>query len=62
MKLTSKQRTKAITKYARRHGYFVTTVRNMTSLLLAAIKERESCYRSLGLRKVKGVMGGVYWE
>ena len=25
-------------------------------------KEREDCYRLLGLTKVKGAMGGTYWE
>ena len=27
-----------------------------------AKKERESVYELLGLTKVKGAMGGVYWE
>lgn len=25
-------------------------------------QEREDCYRSLGLIKCKGAMGGVWWE
>ena len=39
MKLTSKELTKAIASYARRHGYYARTVRGMTSLRLAAISE-----------------------
>ncbi len=39
MKLTSKQLTEACQLYARRHGYYTRTVRTMTSLMLAAIKE-----------------------
>lgn len=27
-----------------------------------AKKERENCYKSLGLVKVKGSLGGTYWE
>lgn len=25
-------------------------------------KERENCYKLLGLKKVRGAMGGTYWE
>jgi len=39
MKLTKKQLTEAIQAYARKHGYYVRTVRGMTSLRIAAISE-----------------------
>lgn len=39
MKLSKKQLTQAVTRYARRHGHYVRTVRTMTSLRLAAIEE-----------------------
>lgn len=48
MKLTSKQLTQAIQRYARRHGFYARTVRTMTSLRLAAIaewKELTQCQR-----------------
>ncbi len=39
MKLTKSELTKAVQKYARRHGHFARTVRTMTCLRLAAIRE-----------------------
>lgn len=39
MKLTKKQLTVAVNKYARRHNHYVSTVRAVTSLRLAAIRE-----------------------
>jgi hypothetical protein len=38
-KLTKSELTKAVRQYARRHGYYARTVRNMTSLRRAAILE-----------------------
>ena len=37
--MTRKQLTQAIQQYARRHGYYARTVRTVTSLRLAAIRE-----------------------
>jgi hypothetical protein len=37
--LTKKERTKAFQRYARKHGFYTRTVRTMTSLRFAAIKE-----------------------
>ena len=37
--LTRKQLTKAIQRYARKHGYYARTVRTVTVLRLAAIRE-----------------------
>jgi hypothetical protein len=42
MKLTKSQITAACQRYARRHGHYTGTVRTMTVLLLAAIKEYRS--------------------
>ena len=39
MKLTRKELTQAIARYARRHNHYASTVRAMTVLRLAAIKE-----------------------
>jgi len=39
MKLTKKQLTEAVAKYARKHGFSASTVRVCTSLRLAAIQE-----------------------
>lgn len=39
MRLSSVQRTKAFQRYARKHGYYVRTVRHMTCLKQEAIKE-----------------------
>jgi hypothetical protein len=39
MKLSRKDLTKAVARYARKHGYYVSTVRNMTRLRYDAIKE-----------------------
>ncbi len=39
MKLTKSQMTQAIQQYARRHGYYARTVRAVTVLWLAAIRE-----------------------
>ncbi len=39
MKLTRRELTRAIARYARRHGYYARTVRACTALLLAAIAE-----------------------
>jgi len=39
MKLCRKDLTKAIQRYARKYGYYCRTVRNMTSLRIAAVKE-----------------------
>ncbi len=39
MKLTKAQLTQAVQAYARRHGFYTRTVRGMTSLRRAAIKE-----------------------
>jgi hypothetical protein len=41
-KLTKTELTKAIDRYARKHGYYAGTVRTCTSLLLAAIAEWRS--------------------
>jgi len=41
-KLNKKELTAAIARYARKHGHYAATVRNMTCLLRAAIKEWES--------------------
>lgn len=38
-KLSKTELTKAIARFARKHGYYARTVRNMTSLRLAAINE-----------------------
>lgn len=38
-KLTQKELTKAVSRYARRHGHYVSTVRAMTVLRRAAIVE-----------------------
>jgi len=32
------------------------------SIANANRKEREQCYKDLGLKKVKGALGGTYWE
>ena len=37
--MTRKQLTKAIQQYARRHGYYARTVRAVTALRIAAIRE-----------------------
>jgi hypothetical protein len=37
--LTRKELTKVVAKYARRHGYSASTVRTVTALRLAAIRE-----------------------
>jgi hypothetical protein len=37
--MTRKQLTKAIQKYARKHGYYARTVRAVTALRIAAIRE-----------------------
>ncbi len=39
MKLTRKELTKAIARYARKHGYYARTVRGMTVLRIAAVAE-----------------------
>lgn len=39
MRLTRKQLTAAVARYARKHGYYARTVRTMTVLLRAAIDE-----------------------
>lgn len=41
MKLTAKQRTVAIRRYARKHGYYARTVRAVRVLFLAALREYE---------------------
>lgn len=38
-KMSSKEITKAIAEFAKKHGYYCTTVRQATSLRLAAIAE-----------------------
>lgn len=42
-KLTRSELTQAVARYARRHGYSASTVRTITSLLLAAIQEYRNC-------------------
>lgn len=49
-KLTSTEITRAVTRYARRHGHFVRTVRTMTTLRTCAIHE----WREPGSRWVVG--------
>ena len=39
MKLTKKQLTQAVNRYARKHGYYARTVRTVSSLRYAAIQE-----------------------
>ena len=39
MKLTRKELTQAVQRYARKHGFYARTVRGMTVLRLAAIAE-----------------------
>ena len=40
--MTTKQLTQAIQKYARRHGYYARTVRAVTALRIAAIREAQA--------------------
>jgi len=42
MKLSRSDLTKAVQRYARKHGYYARTVRSMTRLRLAAILEWQS--------------------
>ncbi len=39
MKLSNNQVTEAVTKYARKHGHYVRTVRTVSNLRYAAIRE-----------------------
>lgn len=39
MKLSRKQVTQAVNRYARRHGFYARTVRAVTSLRFAAVRE-----------------------
>lgn len=50
MKLTSSQVTQAIQQYARKHGYYVTTVRVITRLRNEAIKEWKAQRQLYGAR------------
>lgn len=45
MKLTRKELTKAIACYARKHGYYASTVRTVTVLFNAAIQEHRDAAR-----------------
>jgi len=51
MKLTSKETTKAVAKYARKHGFSASTVRACTSLRYAAIAEMEPTAREIAALK-----------
>lgn len=44
--MTGKELTKAVNRYARKHGHYVSTVRTMTVLLKAAIQEYQSCKKN----------------
>ena len=48
MKLTKKQMTQACQRYARKYGYYVRTVRDVTALKIAAITEYKKSHLVIG--------------